>query len=389
MLGHERKILQQMNSWIVAGGILAGLATTGFAQVEAVPAPAPQADSGSQAVNPFDPAPNANQPAQPAPAPNQPADPAANPFDPAPNANQPAQPAPAPNQPADPNSPNPFEPAPADNTNMPANQPADPNAPAPADPAANTDPNAPAPADQTAPAPAPADSTAPAPAPRGGDLMDVPPVPGDDATGGAVMGDVVLSTTVDYGMKELVQCLAEPMSVTPALSSVYLERAEIKEDTLYLYGKTTGSFDAEALQALVKKALKKGPSIYPHVDEIDVSGVEESVPDPRRQARYAEIGYRAFWHCDYITARRAFVFALIHAAGAADSAPANVLRYWIVLCDLAMGRIDLVQPHLEWLLRVDPLGSRSRLIAPALERVQGHLRYELMRQEAAVLLAHP
>lgn len=121
----------------------------------------------------------------------------------------------------------------------------------------------------------------------------------------------------------------------------------------------------------------------PPIDEVVI------VPRPGAEGRadrllyWLQRGRLSFRHCDFENARTAYQQALQQSPAGATRAAAN---YRAALCDLALGRHDLVRERLDWLLEEDPLGSSSPNVAVALEDVQGPLRIALVQTERYVLL---
>ena len=101
--------------------------------------------------------------------------------------------------------------------------------------------------------------------------------------------------------------------------------------------------------------------------------------DRRLAARFQGMALQDFWKGKYAQADEAFFRAL------AEAPVDDVLRYWRVITALAQGQTERAKMKLAPLLKLYPLGSRTPMIAAALERLQGPLRWKLMSLENEVL----
>jgi hypothetical protein len=193
-------------------------------------------------------------------------------------------------------------------------------------------------------------------------------------------------------LDKLAAVIQDQMSVDPSLQTARLTGWRIarpSDDVRRLELEILAYEDAyaDALEKAARDELARQAywsRAEPPVSEVLVTTRLRPPAKPGMASRYSQIASNAFWNCDPSTARTAFQAALEEST---DPFRRHVLNYWIALCDLQMGRTDLVHGRLAWLLETDPLGSSSPSVATELQRVQGSLRMALRHAERDVLLA--
>jgi len=165
------------------------------------------------------------------------------------------------------------------------------------------------------------------------------------------------------------------------LSDAKLERTAGQPVVLQLSGRVLTEDQIPIVQTVVTNTIPVTPG-WQTADEIVVN-VEQLLPSPPTQMfadRYYSLGLEYFWQGDYANADIAFMKAL------AEAPSREILRYWRVLTAIALGEDDRAEARLVPLLRRNPLGAEGPVIAGALERVQGPVRWKLMELEKNVLM---
>jgi hypothetical protein len=190
-------------------------------------------------------------------------------------------------------------------------------------------------------------------------------------------------------IKLLLDLVLDQIELDPRTSGAYVEPATYANPlvgpgrVLVIHGRLIEEsqraillthFD-DAFAALDSWRARRG-EVYVSLDEMVVGPL-----DADRARRYTAIGHEALWSCDLFEAQQAFARAI------ADDPSSTVLRYWGIVLHVALGQEDRAKSKLGMLLAENPLGSRSPLVARALERLQGPLRWRLTVLEEQVLLS--
>lgn len=190
-------------------------------------------------------------------------------------------------------------------------------------------------------------------------------------------------------LDELLQTVQNKMELDDSLRGVYLAGGTFKPnmgmpgEVLHLSGKLMNPAQAETVKQLVLDAMKEDS--YWKKDEgpltIATDQMLVSLGSPQMANQLYDLALTSFWKNDYETANKAFSKAM------AEAPNDDVIRYWSAVNALAQGQKERAEAKLRSLMETQTQGSRTPVIATALERVQGPLRRQLMEMEKELLLS--
>ncbi|MBW3540241.1 MAG: hypothetical protein KY476_08220 [Planctomycetes bacterium] len=233
-------------------------------------------------------------------------------------------------------------------------------------------------ADAPTPAPSPgADASQPPEPPRPSPELLVPPRPAEPPT-----------AEERTRLRELLDRINNQIELDARLGGAYLvdgtfvSAVDSPDRMLRLRGKIVTEEQRPLLESVVVETLESLPYWQSLPDAVapDLRAVAIVPLSSVLTQRYLEIGINALWECDVWTANRAFARAV------AESPDSVVIRYWRIVGHLAACDYENAEAKLHPVLRTTPYGQRDPIVAAALERIQGPLRWQLQSLEQEVLL---